>query len=93
MPQSVQSTIKNEESGRNGCVAQRRLELNHYLLEDPPLLKGKLGEMKSKKKKTNKDRDDGIVWCMAEIYAMKLAMKALQSQINDLGDSHKEETS
>ena len=48
--------------------------------------------MKSNKKKTNKDRDSGIVWCMAEIYAMKLAMKALQSQINDLSDSHKEKT-
>ena len=48
--------------------------------------------MKSNKKKTNKDRDNGIVWCMAEIYAMKLAMKALQSQINDLSDSHKEKT-
>tara|TARA_Y100001951_G_C11242153_1_gene241165 strand:+ start:807 stop:956 length:150 start_codon:yes stop_codon:yes gene_type:complete len=40
--------------------------------------------MKSKKKKTNKDRDSGIIWCMAEIYAMKLAIKALQSQINEL---------
>ena len=49
--------------------------------------------MKSKKKKTNKDRDDGIVWCMAEIYAMKLAIKALQQQINDLGNSHKDYTS
>ena len=49
--------------------------------------------MKSNKKKTNKDRDKGIVWCMAEIYAMKLAMKALQDQINDLGNSHKEKTS
>ncbi len=51
--------------------------------------------MKSKKaKKTNKDRDKGIVWCMAEIYAMKLAIKALQGQIKDidgkLGDSHKD---
>ena len=46
--------------------------------------------MKSKKKKTNKDRDDGIGWCMAEIYAMKLAIKALQEQINDLGNSHKD---
>ena len=46
--------------------------------------------MKSKKKKTNKVRDDGIVWCMAEIYAMKLAIKALQEQINDLGNSHKD---
>ena len=50
--------------------------------------------MKSKKKKTNKDRDSGIVWCMAEIYAMKLAMKALQGQIKDidkkLSNSHKD---
>ena len=43
-----------------------------------------------KKKKTNKDRDKGIIWCMAEIYAMKLAIKALQQQINDLGNSHKD---
>ena len=40
--------------------------------------------MKSKKKKSNKDRDNGIIWCMAEIYAMKLAIKALQNQINEL---------
>ena len=46
------------------------------------------------KKKTNKDRDKGITWCMAEIYAMKLAMQALNGQIKDindkLGDSHKD---
>ena len=46
------------------------------------------------KKKTNKDRDKGIVWCMTEIYAMKLAMKALQCQIKDidkkLSNSHKD---
>ena len=36
------------------------------------------------KKKTNKDRDKGIVWCMTEIYAMKLAMKALLGQIKDI---------
>lgn len=50
--------------------------------------------MKSKKKKSNKDRDSGIVWCMAEIYAMKLAMKALEGQIKDmdkkLSNSHKD---
>ena len=47
--------------------------------------------MKSKKKKTNKDRDSGIVWCMAEIYAMELAIKALQGQVNDLSsNSHKD---
>ena len=47
--------------------------------------------MKTNKKKTNKDRDKGIVWCMAEIYAMKLAIKALQGQINDLSsNSHKD---
>ena len=46
--------------------------------------------MKSKKKKTNKDRDNGIVWCMAEIYAMKLALQALNSKIDDLGNSHKD---
>ena len=43
--------------------------------------------MKSNKKKTNKDRDKGIVWCMAEIYAMKLAIKALQGQVNDLSSN------
>ena len=52
--------------------------------------------MKSSKKKTNKDRDSGITWCMAEIYSMKLILKALikeQKEINDkLGDSHKEKT-
>ena len=48
------------------------------------MLKGKLGKMKSKQKKSNKDRDKGIVWCMAEIYAMKLAIRALQEQINDI---------
>lgn len=48
--------------------------------------------MKSKRKKSNKDRDKGIVWCMAEIYAMKLAIKALQQQINDLSNSHKEKS-
>ena len=41
-----------------------------------------------------KDRDKGIIWCMAEIYAMKLAIQALQGQIKDidtkLGDSHKD---
>ena len=46
--------------------------------------------MKSKQKKNNKDRDKAITWCMAEIYSQSLAIKALQSQINDLGDSHKE---
>ena len=48
--------------------------------------------MKSKRKKSNRDRDKGIVWCMAEIYAMKLAIKALQEQINDLSNSHKEKS-
>ena len=46
------------------------------------------------KKKTNKDRDKGIIWCMTEIYAMKLAIQALQGQIKDidkkLSDSHKD---
>ncbi len=46
------------------------------------------------KKKTNKERDKGIIWCMAEIYAMKLAMQALRSQIVDidkkLSNSHKD---
>ena len=39
--------------------------------------------MKSKQKKNNKDRDKAITWCMAEIYTMKLAIKALQNQINE----------
>ena len=47
-----------------------------------------------KKKKTNKDRDKGIIWCMTEIYAIRLAIQALQGQIKDidnkLGDSHKD---
>ena len=46
------------------------------------------------KKKTNKERDKGIIWCMAEIYAMKLAMQASRSQIVDidkkLSNSHKD---
>jgi len=47
--------------------------------------------MKMSKKKTNKDRDKGIVWCMSEIYAVKLAIKALQDQINDISsNSHKD---
>jgi hypothetical protein len=46
--------------------------------------------MKKRKKKTNKELEKGIAWCMAEIYSQSLAIKALQSQINDLGDSHKE---
>ena len=48
--------------------------------------------MKSKRKKSNRDRDKGIVWCMAEIYAIKLAIKALQEQINDLSNRHKEKS-
>tara|TARA_R110002020_G_scaffold371014_1_gene582643 strand:+ start:17 stop:205 length:189 start_codon:yes stop_codon:yes gene_type:complete len=53
-----------------------------------------------KKKKTNKDRDKGIIWCMTEIYArkieaesfkgeqksIKLAIEALQGQIKDIND-------
>ena len=40
--------------------------------------------MKSKQKKTNKELDKGITWCMAQIYAQSLAIKALQDQINDI---------
>ncbi len=40
--------------------------------------------MKSKQKKTNKDRDDGIIWCMKEIYILRVAIKALQDQVNEL---------
>ncbi len=40
--------------------------------------------MKSRKKKTNKELEKGITFCMAEIYAMKLAIRALQDQINEL---------
>jgi hypothetical protein len=39
--------------------------------------------MKSKKKKSNKDRDDGIVWCMSQIHLLKIAFKALQEKINE----------
>ena len=46
------------------------------------------------KKKTNKDKDKGIIWCMTEIYAIRLAIQALQGQIKDidnkLSDSHKD---
>ena len=45
--------------------------------------------MKKNNKKSNKDRDKGITWCMSQIYAMSLAIKALQNQVNELGDSHK----
>lgn len=45
--------------------------------------------MKKQNKKSNKDRDKGITWCMSQIYAMSLAIKALQNQINELSDSHK----
>ena len=40
--------------------------------------------MKSKQKKTNKELDKGITWCMTQIYAQSLAIKALQAQINEL---------
>jgi hypothetical protein len=40
--------------------------------------------MKSNKKKSNKDRDKAITILFAEVYAMKLALKALQGQINEL---------
>ena len=50
--------------------------------------------MKSNKKKSNKDRDKGIVWCMAEIYTMKLVIKSLikwQKETDaKLSNSHKE---
>lgn len=49
--------------------------------------------MKSKQKKSNKDRDKGIVWCMAEIYTIKLALKALQAQISELSQPQKSEQS
>jgi hypothetical protein len=48
--------------------------------------------MKKNKKKTNKDRDEGITWCMSQIYTISLALKALQSQVNELSDSHKEDS-
>ena len=48
--------------------------------------------MKKTKKKTNSDRDAGIVWCMKEIHLIRICLKALQKQINELGDSHKEKT-
>lgn len=40
--------------------------------------------MKSKQKKTNKELDKGITWCMAQLYTHSLAIKALQKQINEL---------
>ena len=40
--------------------------------------------MKSKQKKTNKELDKGITFCMAQLYAHSLAIKALQEQINEL---------
>lgn len=46
--------------------------------------------MKKKQKKTNKELEKGIAWCMTQLYTQSLAIKALQAQINDLGDSHKE---
>ena len=48
--------------------------------------------MKKANKKSNKHRDKGITWWMSQIYAMSLAIKALQSQVNDLSDSHKEDS-
>ena len=46
--------------------------------------------MNKRKKKTNKELEKGITWCMAEIYAMKLALQALNSKIDDLSNSHKD---
>jgi hypothetical protein len=46
--------------------------------------------MKSRKKKTNKELEKGITWCMTEIYAMKLALQAIHKQVKDLGDTHKD---
>lgn len=40
--------------------------------------------MKLKQKKTNKELDKGISWCMAQLYTQSLAIKALQEQINEL---------
>ena len=40
--------------------------------------------MKSKQKKTNKELDKGISWCMAQLYTHSLAIKALQAQVNEL---------
>ena len=81
-------------SGISGIEEQRQQVSIHYLLEDLPLLKGKRGGMKLSKKKTNKDRDKGIVWCMAEIYAMKLVIKSLikwqKETDTKLSNSHKD---
>ena len=46
--------------------------------------------MSKRQKKTNKELDKGIAWCMTQLYTQSLAIKALQAQINELGDSHKE---
>ena len=40
--------------------------------------------MKSRQRKTNKELDKGITWCLTQIYAQSLAIKALQDQINEL---------
>jgi len=40
--------------------------------------------MKSNKKKSNKDRDKAIAILFAEVYTVKLALKALQGQISEL---------
>ncbi len=40
--------------------------------------------MKSRKKKTNKELDKGITWCMHQLYIQSLAIKALQDQVSEL---------
>lgn len=39
--------------------------------------------MKSRKKKTNKELEKGISWCMHQLYIQSLAIKALQEQISE----------
>ena len=47
--------------------------------------------MKSKKKKTNKDFEKGIAWCMHQLYIQSLAIKALQSQVSELSQPQNQE--
>ena len=50
--------------------------------------------MKKRKKKTNKELEKGIAWCMAEIYSMNLIIKGLVEWQKEtdakLSNSHKE---
>ena len=49
--------------------------------------------MKSKQKKTNKELDKGITWCMHQLYIQSVAIKALQEQISELSQHQTPEQS